>query len=388
MSESEISFGTNHNIINYGTIEPHRPSSPSCPGSAFIYANLPVGAPIPEINDHDARQDEVQPPMPERSRLRYVILFAVVLCIAIMGCVSLSLIIVFFTNTFSGPVFSYSILWLLFFSILIFVAAPSSLVLQFQPNSEPRSFCSAKCTLYVAVFIAAMFMLTGATVAGLLQIFLTTQCDVSMVAIGSILLVLNLFIASLCIFVAIFSMLMCYRDHSRKSSNLCVGVFIFRILIFNSEVVALILSSYSFSYADDTFQPRPVVWMWAFSIDAVVVSVLLLCSCISGPILCELDANKHRHFNKVSGIYLIILSICTVGVNIIAAILMFVSTQSLTASSWDLPYDCDTWHPRAILALSLISGFMHFVVTCVGLFSVCFGCKYLRARRIEENNIG
>ena len=379
-------MSTNH---NYGTIEPHRTSSPSFPGSDdFVYINTienkDVGPP--------PRPVEAPPTMPERSQLRYyVILFAVVLCIAILGCVSLSKIFVFYTNTLNGPAISYTTILGLYSIILIFVAAPSSLVLCFQPNNEARSFCSAKCTLFVAVFVAAMLMLTGATVAGLLQIFFTTQCKaiyVSMVQIGSISSVLNLLIAPLCIFVAIFSMLMCYRDHSRKSSNLCVGVFIFQMLIFNSEVVALILSSYSFSYAIyyDTFQP--VVWVGAFSIDAVVVSVLLLCSCIFGPILCNLDRNKHIHFNKVGGIYLIISSICTVGVNIIAAILMFVPAPSLMASSWDPPYDCETWHPSALLALSLISGFMHFVVTCIGLFSVCFGCKYLRARRIEENNIG
>ena len=381
---------------NYGTNEHHRTSSPSVPGSAFIYANLPVGPPIHENFDHEAGQNEAQPTMPERSKLRYVIIFSVVLCIAIMGCVSLSLIIVFYSNTGGGgPVYSYSIFCGLFLIIFIFVAAPSLLVLCFQPNSEARSFCSAKCTLYVAVFLAATSMLTGASSGGLLQIFFMTQCDVeivSMVPIGSIFLVLNLYIASLCIFVAIYSMLMCYRDHSRKSSNLCVGVFIFQILIFNSEVVALIWSSYSLTNVYFTDENRLYVslWMYVISFAGGVLCVLLLCSCIFGPIFCYLDRNKHRHFNQVGGFYLIMLSICTVGVNIFPAILMFVSTQSLTAYSVpDTTYNScyGSWHPSAILALSLISGFMYFVgLACVGLFSLCFGCKYLRARRIEENN--
>ena len=393
MSESKISFGTNHNIINYGTNEPHRTSSPSLPGSAFIYANLPVGPPIPEINDHEARQGEVQPTMPERSKLRYVILFlfAFVLCIAIMGCISLSLAFVFYNNAGDGPAISYSVFCGLFFIILIFVAAPSSLVLCFQPNSEPRSFCSAKCTLYVAVFLAATFMLTGASFAGILQIFFTTQCSNSMVPIGSIFSVLNLFIATLCIFVAIFIISTCFKDRSRKSSNLCVGVFFLQVLIFNSETVAFFLSLYTYisifvENFPDSIANKIVL---AFVLAGVVITALLLCSCIIGPILCILDSYKHRHFNKVGGIYFTTLSIGIAGgINIIAAILMFVSTPSLTASS--VPdttmsyYGCYPWHPRAILALSLISGFMHFVVTCVGLFSVCFRCKYLRASYIVE----
>ena len=281
-------------------------------------------------------------------------------------CISLSLAWVFYNNTGGGPVFSYSILWLLFFIMLIFVAAPSSLVLRFQPNSEARSFCSAKCTLYVAVFIAAMFVLTGASVAGLLQIFFTTQCSNSMVPIGSILPVLNLLITTLCIFVAIFSMLMCYRDHSRKSSNLCVGVFIFQILIFNSEVVAFVLSIYTFATSLYVFDIE--LWLGAFSIAAVVIVILPLCSCISGPILCNLDANKHRHFNKVGGIYLIILSICIVAVNVIAVILMFVSTSASSVPDRTYYYDCYSWHPSATSALSLISAFMYFVVTCIGFY--------------------
>ena len=110
-------------------------------------------------------------------------------------------------------------------------------------------------TLYVAIIIAVSFAFLGSSFVGLMQIFLTTECanydmyDVKVLVpgqypIGSIASVLNLLLAMLCLLVAIFTLVTCYKDRSRNISNQCLNVFVLQMLIIISNLLAFSLSFY------------------------------------------------------------------------------------------------------------------------------------------------
>ena len=391
------------NNRDYGSLDLSLSSSSGADSESVecIYQNLPensnvgvryhVGANISLVTEPR------QPYQPHRNRiLRWAnaILFTSITMIAL---VSLVLIVVF--NFFVGDdediysidifnITPYTIDLGLYFLIIIFVIVPSSLLIRFRASHEEIiSCCSVKCTLYVATIIAASFAFLGSSFVGLMQIFLTTECvkydhtdDVVKIKvpvqypIGSIVSALNLLLAMLCLLVSIFTVVTCYKDRSRHVSNQCLGVFVLQMLIIISNLLAFALSIYYVLIL------LTILTLSASVIIAFVIFAFLLCSSTAGPILCLLEKNGYRNFNQVSGIYTIVVSAFTVVGNIIAGVLIIVSTIITLTSSSSIDYDydnCSVWHLSAILAWALITGFMNFFVVCIGILSFCFGCYSL-----------
>ena len=95
--------------------------------------------------------------------------------------------------------------------------------------------------MYVAILVAVSLAFIGTYFAALAQIFYMTECtgNFTTPAIGASTAAVNFLVAILCLFVAIFTMITCVKDRSRKCSDSCIRAFIFLILLLVSNIFAL-----------------------------------------------------------------------------------------------------------------------------------------------------
>ena len=205
---------------------------------------------------------------------------------------------------------------------------------------------------------------------------------------------MNLLIAIMCIFVSSYTLLTCYKDPSRNISNLCLKVFIIKMLIFVSNFVAFMLSVctlivYQVYYNTFNFF-KEMKFVYPVLITAGIIAMFPFCSCAVGPILCKLEIKKHRQFKTVSGIYMIFLSICTIVTNVIAGVFMIISTFAFMMTvnlnpDSIVPYDyCFSWHPYASLWLAFISALMNMLVTSIGIFFLVMDSSLCVLGRITQ----
>ena len=447
------------NINNdYGTIEDAVfISSTSISGAEIseesIYKNLPnrnvavryynkEGAHTPLVieprQEHHPRQNRmfgVLVGSPQFNRYYNAITFFILTCITIVGLVSLGLTSAFYSKSEHGAsslyiLIPYTIALGLYIIIFIFVAIPTSLVPYFRPNNEARYFCSANCTsrstLYVVVIIAVSSVFSGSSFASLMQLFVTSLCGglILLYPIGYAASVLNLCISTLSIILAIFTILTWCKDPSKSCSNMCIIVFIFSVVMLLSITLVFQLSLYLYNFyftgstlesSRDTYLALyqlqyyadiyDVVYYGPFYITRVtgaLIVLFLFCLCTACPLLCYLEKIRYRRFNKISGVYIIILSTFNIVPNVISAIVMFiVASTILTSLSLYLPLQdqpefltgsnsppCSATI-AAVVALPIISGLANIFFFFVGISFFCFGCYcvfYKRRMLWQEQN--
>ena len=412
------------NINNdYGTIEDTISiSSTSISGAEIseesIYRNLPNNVAIRYYNNESAHTPLVIEPRqehhprqnrmfgilvgsPQFNRYYNAITFFILTCITIVGLVSLGLTSAFYSKAEHGAsslyiLIPYTIALGLFIIIFVFVAIPTFQLITINTDSEFEASCysSATCTsrstLYVVVIIAVSSVFSGSSFASLMQPFVTSLCGglILLYPIGYAASVLNLCISTLSIILAIFTILTWCKDPSKSCSNMCIIVFILSMVMLLSIILVFQLSLYLLNLFRIPLEFSIVLSGPTYVTSAVIV-LFLFCLCTAGPILCYLEKIRYRYFNKISGVYIIILSTFNIVANVISAIFMFLLASTfLTSLSLYLPLQdqpelptgsnsppCSmTLSTAAIVALPLISGIANIFFFFVGISFFCFGC--------------
>ena len=361
---------------------------------------------IAEANPHEVQQirrhDRLpEDPAPVSSRVKYTYTGLLLSFIIVMSIVALVIIwVAMFTSGIYSTYISYTVILGVALSILVYVALPACVYCSRRVDGEPRQWCSAKFTLYVSVFLAASFLFVGTSLVGVMQIVFTTECPGTryitsstqqLQAWGSVIGIISFLTAIVCFFVATVTIRTCYNDHSRKCSNVCVKIFVSQLLLYLSGILTFVVTTYSsFSQAersiyDNSFYILPVI---VSSIEGGVLGILLSFLMFAGPALCMLDAERHRHFTKVSRIYMIVISFLVIAGYFAAGVIMVILSSHISrldASKINY-YDCMSWRKTPSLAMSLFSALLNLGVACLGLISFIFGCYGVRSPNVQWNN--
>ena len=292
------------------------------------------------------------------------------------------------------PIISYSTSVGVTLSILVCITLPACIrCLKAESDGEPRRCCYAKCTLYVSVFLAVSFAFVGASIVSLLQIVFTIECSNSPDIIsskpraqawGSIIFIFSVFAAIFCFFVAIMTIWKCYKDSSRKCSNFCVKMFILQVLLHLSSCLTLAITMYSsLSQTENAAGTRFDVYnnlgVAVSSIGGGVVGIPIFCLIFISPILCILEATKHQYSIKISGIYMIFISLVVTAGSFAAGIVLLILISHI--SHIDGPYyGCLTWHKTPSIVMSALSAVLNLCVAGLGVVSFVFGCYGLWSR--------
>ena len=361
---------------------------------------------IAEANPHEVQQirrhDRLpEDPAPVSSRVKYTYTGLLLSFIIVMSIVALVIIwVAMFTSGSYSTYISYTVILGVALSILVCVALPACVRCSCRVDGEPRQWCSAKFTLYVSVFLAASFLFVGTSLVGVMQIVFTTECPGAtyitsstqqLQAWGSVIGIISFLTAIVCFFVATVTIQTCYKDHSRKCSNVCVKIFVLQLLLYLSSILTFVVTIYSsFSQAegsnyDNSFYILPVI---VSSIEGGVLGILLSFLMFAGPALCMLEAKRHRHFTKVSRIYMIVISFLVIAGYFAAGVVMVILSSHISRldASKVYFYDCISWHKTPSLAMSLFSALLNLGVACLGLISFIFACYGVRSPNVQWNN--
>ena len=361
---------------------------------------------IAEANPHEVQQIQPHDRLPEdpatvSSRVKYTYVGLLLSIIIIMSIVVAVIIwVAIFTSGIYSPYISYTCIMAVALSILVCVAAPACVRCSRRVDGEPRQWCSAKFTLYVSVFLAASFLFVGTSLVGVMQIVFTTECpyDIDITsskqqlqAWGSVIGIISFLTAIVCFFVATVTIRTCYKDRSRKCSNFCAKMFVFQVLIYLSSILTFVVTTYSsFSHTQnssdfDNYNDF-ILPLTVSVIGGGVFGILLLCLTFAGPALCILEAERHRDFTKISGIYMIVVSLLATSGSFAVGVVMIVLTShifKIDTQSY-VNYDCLSWHITSSIAMSLFSALLNLSVACLGLVSFVFGCYAVRSQNARQ----